>query len=227
VKALKSQGIVGSICPKQLNDLTAADFGYRPAIGSIIDRLKLALGGQCLPRALTPQPDGSMPCFVLEARNTNGVHKADCDAFCDGKTSEMLTARSHVQGDESGDPGNHKAAVAAALADPSAKGQNWDCFCEITQLLPVPDAGATPPDCNDMTVPASPLEACQCNSANPPIYDGNPVNGWCYVDQTSNPPLGNKDLVQNCQATEKHLVRFVGSGNPAQGATLFTSCSGD
>jgi len=64
LRDLSSQGIVGSVCPAQLEDDTRADYGYRPAIGSIIDRLKLALGGQCLPRSLTPNSEGQVSCLT-------------------------------------------------------------------------------------------------------------------------------------------------------------------
>ena len=103
LKSIGSQGIVASICPAQLTNLEADDFGYRPAIGSIIDRLKLALGGQCLPRQLTPDKEGQVQCLILEARNTGGVAGGDkCDAFCKG-----LPARQPVSAD-------HKPAVEGA-----------------------------------------------------------------------------------------------------------------
>ncbi len=107
-------GIVGSICPKQLDDPSKSDYGYRPAIGAIIDRLKVALGGQCLPRTLVPDKEGHVPCLIIEARKTSG--KCDCGG----------TARTDVSED-------HKAAVAAAQQDPIAAASGWDCFCEIQQ----------------------------------------------------------------------------------------------
>ncbi len=48
------------------------DYGYRPAIGAIIDRLKTVLGGQCLPRTLTPHDNQQVSCLILEARNSQG-----------------------------------------------------------------------------------------------------------------------------------------------------------
>ncbi|MFT3773730.1 MAG: hypothetical protein QM820_50805 [Minicystis sp.] len=216
IKALGTQGIVGSICPKQLTDVDGADFGYRPAIGAIIDRLKLALGGQCLPRKLTPDNEGQVQCLILEARNTGGLHKDDCDAFCDGMTSESLVARQHVQDD-------HKPAVEAAKADPIASSQNWDCFCEIKQLNngPKNDAGKDTDGSDDY------LNACQQDPAEPPLLNSKQVDGWCYIDATSAPVVGNAEIVKNCPATEKRLVRFVGNGNPQPGSTLFITCAGE
>jgi hypothetical protein len=114
LQGVGTNGIVGSICPKQLDDESKADFGYRPAIGAIIDRLKVALGGQCLPRTLVPDKEGHVPCLILEARKTGG--KCNCKD----------TARQEVSED-------HKAAVSAAQQDPIAAASGWDCFCEITQ----------------------------------------------------------------------------------------------
>ncbi|APR83807.1 Hypothetical protein A7982_09156 [Minicystis rosea] len=215
VKKLGAQGIVGSICPAQLDNQDAADFGYRPAIGSIIDRLKVALGGQCLPRKLNPNADGQVQCLILEGRNTQGAHKADCDAFCDGKLADSPAARQHVSED-------HKPAVIAAQEDPIAATAGWDCFCEIKQL-----GGKTTPACKSGSTAQSELDACQCDTAEPPSFNGQAVDGWCYVDATATPVVGNTEIVKNCPATEKRLVRFVGAGNPQPGATLFITCAGE
>jgi hypothetical protein len=37
IKALGPQGVVGSICPKQLDDASAADFAYRPFVSALFD----------------------------------------------------------------------------------------------------------------------------------------------------------------------------------------------
>lgn len=46
-------------------DPTSADFGYRPAVHSIIDRLKTKLGGQCLPQPLVRDASGMVSCSLL------------------------------------------------------------------------------------------------------------------------------------------------------------------
>src|SRR5262249_24429934 len=51
-KGLGDQAIVASICPANTKDATAADYGYRPAVEALVERLKTKLKGQCLPRAL-------------------------------------------------------------------------------------------------------------------------------------------------------------------------------
>jgi hypothetical protein len=43
LEGLGDQGIVSSICPANVADANAADFGYRPAVAAIIDRLRSVL----------------------------------------------------------------------------------------------------------------------------------------------------------------------------------------
>ncbi len=67
VRALGDQGIVSSLCPIQLDKPTEPTYGYRPAVASIIDRLKNALTTQCLPQKLREPnaPADLVPCLVL------------------------------------------------------------------------------------------------------------------------------------------------------------------
>ncbi|MBI4700156.1 MAG: hypothetical protein HY744_03140, partial [Deltaproteobacteria bacterium] len=189
LKSVGEQGIVASICPKQM-ETPGMDYGYRAAVRAVIDRLKLALGGQCLGRSLTPNADGQVPCLILEARKTGGK----CE--CSGKARQPVQAA-------------HQQAVVAAMLSPVAQGQ--DCFCELVQL-----AGTE-------------LHACQmCPSE--PVMDGNmcqggrQIHGWCYIDQTAMPPVGNAEIVKSCPETERRMIRFVGEGKGATGATLFIAC---
>src|SRR5690606_16765319 len=52
LKEYGANSIVASICARNVTDPNAADFGYRPAIAAIVDRLKEQLGDRCLPRPL-------------------------------------------------------------------------------------------------------------------------------------------------------------------------------
>ena len=198
LKAASSQGIVASICPKQLDDKTKSDYGYRPAIGSIIDRLKTALAGKCLPRQLTPDPKTSqVPCLILEASTVKG------STACDLKAS-----RREVK------PENH-AAIDVAKANLDAD-PNWNRFCEIIQ------AGDTLGGSTQAQ-----LDACQSDASTAPIdTTGKAVNGWCYVDPALN-SNSNPTIVKSCAATEQRLIRFVGNGNPSAGSQLFITCTGE
>ncbi len=59
------------------------DYGYRPAIGAIIDRLKTALGGQCLPRTLTPDPNSRAASPASSSRRA--TRRASCDCNLPGR----------------------------------------------------------------------------------------------------------------------------------------------
>jgi hypothetical protein len=45
LQGLGEQAIVASVCPSNLSDETKADYGYRPAIAAIIERLRNPLRG--------------------------------------------------------------------------------------------------------------------------------------------------------------------------------------
>jgi hypothetical protein len=64
------------------------DYGYRPAVEAIVDRLKSKLNGRCLPRALKKDPTGHYPCSIIEAQPVVG---AGCD-----KSRGRLPANSRV-----------------------------------------------------------------------------------------------------------------------------------
>jgi hypothetical protein len=81
---------------------------------------------------------------------------------------------------------------------------SFDCFCEI------PEAAG------------SGLSACQNDTKAAPIANGALVNGFCAVDASSAPPLGEPKLAAACPS--QHLVRFVGSGAPSPDGTVFIAC---
>jgi hypothetical protein len=205
LRSLGAQGITASVCPAQLTDAAVPDYGYRPAIGAIVDRLKVALGGQCLPRTLTPDEGGQVPCLILEARRVEDQNVAECNKC--GATGRQPVAENHIP------------AVNAAKEDPVYQTAKWNCFCEIQQTL------NTTADGNTQT---GNLNACQDKLENPPLNDlGEEVHGWCYVDATTTPITGNPEIVKNCPDTEKRIVRFVGEGGAQPGATLFITCTGE
>ncbi|WP_438031677.1 hypothetical protein [Sorangium sp. So ce204] len=43
IRSLGERGVAGSICPAQLADTTSADYGYRPIMNAVLDRLSTAL----------------------------------------------------------------------------------------------------------------------------------------------------------------------------------------
>lgn len=122
LKEIGDQGIVASVCPAQLDDPDAerGDYGYRPATGAIIDRLKSRLTGECLHRSLQPDANHQVQCLMLEARALPAGETCDCN-------EPAVKARQDVQGD-------HEEARRQALEDVVAKAAGWNCFCEIKQL---------------------------------------------------------------------------------------------
>lgn len=121
IRDLGPQGLVGSVCATQVSDQgqTAIDFGYRPAMQAVADRLKPALAGQCFPERLNADPDGRVSCSIIEARNSHG--NCGCDS---------MKARQSVE------PGSSMAlAVNQIKQDPLAPNAQWDCLCEIPQSM--------------------------------------------------------------------------------------------
>ncbi|MBI4703423.1 MAG: hypothetical protein HY744_20105 [Deltaproteobacteria bacterium] len=152
---------------------------------TIIDRLKLVLGGQCLSHSLTPDGEGQVPCLIIEGRKTGGA----CD--CTGNARQPVSQE-------------HQGAVAVAVADPVNPG--WDCLCEILQLT------------------GEELKACQNVPTEPVMASGKQVHGWCHIDAMTMPPTGNPEIVKSCPPTERRVIRFLGEGAPAAGATAFIGC---
>ncbi len=80
------QGIVSSLCPIHTTDNASGNdplYGYRPAVNAIIDRLKSALGAQCVPK-LQVASNGQVPCLVLVsfgATSGGPTTEAECSTF--------------------------------------------------------------------------------------------------------------------------------------------------
>jgi hypothetical protein len=58
--------IVASICSRNMEDAGRQDFGYRPAVDAIVDRLGTALQTRCLPREF-PVSGSTVLCSIVEA----------------------------------------------------------------------------------------------------------------------------------------------------------------
>lgn len=100
------------------------------------------------------------------------------------------------------------AAIAAEQVEVELEGTDphpgYDCLCEVTQL-----EGEARTECQNEETPST------------------DVNGWCYVDATSTPQVGNPALVSNCPASEQRLVRFVNEGEVKGGGQFYITCSGE
>ncbi len=76
-KGLGKQGIIASLCPEQLDNPNAENYGYNPAVQKIVDRLKAALSQQCLPQQLARDADNEVPCLVLVKLSEKGKKCTD------------------------------------------------------------------------------------------------------------------------------------------------------
>jgi len=198
LEVLKDYGansIVASICARNVDDPNAADFGYRPAIAAIVDRLKEQLGDRCLPRSLNTAADGTVACNLVETI-PQPEGECECDPnFARQRPDDVLD--SVVRGQLSTELGR-----PCGEADPNC---TRACLCEVLQVQQV------------QTNPPNALEVCRDDP------DASGVEGWCYVDADQG--LGNEELVENCPATQRRLLRFVGRGLEPN-TTTFVACTG-
>ncbi len=118
LEQIGDQAIVASICPAEVHDITAPDYGYLPAVEALVTRIKEQLRDPCLPRDLDPDGEGQVACLVLEARKLDAGESCSCD---------------HAAGRSVVAP-EHQGGIAKALESSDAQHAGIDCFCEIDQL---------------------------------------------------------------------------------------------
>jgi hypothetical protein len=207
LKEFKDNSVVASICPKISDDPAKPDYGYNPAVKAIIDRLKEALKGKCLPRPLVPAEVatidlevGQVPCAVIEAVLPKDGQACSCDAnqsrlALDG--SDGQKARPELR-----DAVLNKLRQGQTCGTTGGTPCESYCTCELAQL-----SGQNLTDCQ--------------NAPSPPT-----VPGYCYINAAPNEPhVGAAELVKDCSADSKRLLRFVGE-TPAPGAIALVACLG-
>jgi len=146
---------------------------------------------------LSPDKNGEVACVVLTGRgDTNG------QCTCDGAEFPV--------------PPAHSSLLTAAKALPIAK--DMDCFCELTQAGD--PAHSSPEE----------LKACQNDPSETPVimggqHNGEVAQGYCYVDATTSPPIGNPEIVKDCPVDAKRKFRFLRNLNPGH-PTMLIHCDG-
>ena len=204
LKQYGANSIVASICPK-IRDLANPDYGFNPAVAAIVDRLKSALSGKCLPRPVDVDPrTGQVPCAVVEALGPDpaaSLHGAGCNrpGRSEPDATTVKSAEAELQ----------KLGLCGVAGQP---GCDEYVLCDIDQFDQTTDPGG--------------LDACRSNAPLP-----NEMVGYCYVaDTPQGQHIGNPALLDKCPDTERQLLRFVGSDAnyplPAAGATYFIACTG-
>ena len=209
-----ANSIVASVCPKNAGGgniaTTDPSFGYNPAVAAIIDRLKEALQGACLPRELATDDEGQVLCQVIE------VTRLPNPSQCLG-----APGRGEVEPDVA-------QAILVRMRDLGLCGSDAAADCDqfsLCKLLPADD------DENCLNAPDAEVTSY----------------GYCYIDamtdrnddgqiqcQNPNDPdcLGNPDLVADCPAPQRRLLRLVSPSDadvplPADNSTVFIACQGE
>lgn len=99
----------------------------------------------------------------------------------------------------------HGNVVETIQNDPTSD-ERWNCFCEVVQVT---DAAGQQ----------------LCQNADDITLEQEDVHGFCYIDATSTPKIGNEALVARCPEGEKHAIRFVNEGRTPRGASAIVVCS--
>lgn len=195
LKGIGDSAIVASICPKVLTE-GQVGYGYEPAVDAIVDRLKIALSGRCLPRPLAVEAEegGKLPCVVVEASETS-QSAGSCSCNAASRKPASAEAQRLVL-NELRDRGS-----CGTSDTPSCSASSF-CLCELAQSQ------------------GDALNACLNDEA------GTNIPGYCYVDPYGEPAQGNKALVASCDPASRRLLRFVGKDTPTPGATAFIACQG-
>ena len=78
-QGLGAQSVVSSLCAKDVTSApTAPSYGYNPAMQGIVNRLKGALSGTCLPQPLPQAANGTVGCSIVVAFPTQTSQTAGC-----------------------------------------------------------------------------------------------------------------------------------------------------
>jgi hypothetical protein len=124
LKDLGDNAIVASICPKFTAPAAGStpesdpNYGYNPAVGAIIERLKEALKGKCLPRAIGTDDQGQVLCKVVEAQ------RSGCDCAQPGRAPADPTILAAVK---------KQLKLTGQCGNGTQESCDTWCECEITQ----------------------------------------------------------------------------------------------
>ena len=140
-KSLGDQGIVASLCPRSV-DPANTDYGYRPAVRTIVGRLKNALAERCIPQPLEEEADGTVPCLILELLPQAGDQATACDPAKGLQQPEagVLARYRKQQQTDNADPADLqrplcavKQLIGADLVDNSCETAPGSGWCYVTR----------------------------------------------------------------------------------------------
>ena len=192
--------IVASICPKQLDNPNASDYGYNPAVAAIVERLKEQLTDACLPRPLAVDADGTVPCKIVEASPETNKACSEVSAREDVEPAVANVVRKHLRELE-------KCGGSGGVECDSLR------LCYIRALTP---------DDGDEFVQCLTRESTDANGWC--YVDAAHMERYGLNDQQQQQGIG---LLENCPETQRRKLRFVGDGTPANGTTTYYTCAGE
>jgi hypothetical protein len=194
--------IVASICPKTLiSSKTDPNYGYNPAVGALMDRIKEGLTPKCLPRQLPSDESlgNDVACSITESSPLPAGEKTCslCDPSVGRSTPSAETLAAVLQQLKFG---GHCGGAGQTPCESL-------CSCDIQQY--------------------EGEEQRVCLTAQAPPASITP--GFCYVDPTvatdDSERQAQSALVANCPPTQKRLLRFLGNDTPTRGAITTLSCT--
>ena len=207
-----NNSIVGSICPKITESADPADpnFGYNPAVQAIVDRLKVVLGGSCLPRELTLREDGTVPCSVVEVKPgglacEEGNGRAQPDATITAAILKQLKEGGRCDGDSPTSCSEYSLCSIQEIVQ-GAPGRD-ECLTNTGNTKDFANAGFCYID---------PAKFVLKEDGSKEYVAGGGVDGTNAVIDS-----------EGCPATQRRLLRFVGKETPADDTLIFVACSGD
>ncbi len=120
-KGLGTQAVVASLCAKVVSGSTSdPSYGYNGAMQAIVNRLKNALSGQCLPQKLSAK-NGEIPCLILVVYPNQTNQKTGCGDPGMSQPDDQTLAR-------------YAQSFQASLGDAGA-GTPTPVACQFKQLV--------------------------------------------------------------------------------------------
>jgi hypothetical protein len=231
-RLMGQQGIVSSLCPIHVTDQMNGndpEYGYRPAVAVIIDRLKNALTNQCLPQKLNLTKDQTAPCVILVTLPAS-VGGTCLNPSCDANQGlsvpdpNVLSKFCATQEAAFNDAVRAAGGNANGLQDPAKQS-----VCALTELVNS-DMGTSTPAVSFKT--SNFMNGSCANAAD---------KGWCYVEgnaakgcaqaivfQSQSPPPGSTSslqcIEQSCKQSTQSCVVDNDCCNAVPGACKSGKC---
>lgn len=95
LQGVGESAVVASICAKETSNVESPDYGYRPAMQAVVDKLKGKLTQVCFDRQLQTEAGGQTNCRVVELRpnadtcSCEGIRTAPTEVVLDSVRHQM------------------------------------------------------------------------------------------------------------------------------------------